>query len=42
VLTGSIQPFEGLTAYARFGSWPILGFCLLAVAAVAFAGRAKP
>lgn len=39
VLRGSIQGFSGLTPYARFGSWPILGLCLLAVGVCALAGR---
>lgn len=39
VLTGTIQPFEGLTPYARSGSWPILVFCLLATAACALVRR---
>lgn len=29
VLSGTIQPQQGLTPYQRFGSWPVLGFCLL-------------
>jgi apolipoprotein N-acyltransferase len=41
VLRGSIQPFSGLTPYARFGSWPILGFCLLAVGACALPRRPR-
>jgi apolipoprotein N-acyltransferase len=38
VLSGSIQPFEGLTPYARFGSWPILGLCIALVVACATIG----
>jgi apolipoprotein N-acyltransferase len=39
VLTGSVQPFEGLTPYARFGSWPILGFCGLVLVGCLLSGR---
>lgn len=41
VLRGSIRPFEGLTPYARLGSWPILGFCLLATGLVISIGRRR-
>jgi apolipoprotein N-acyltransferase len=41
VLRGSIQPFEGLTPYARFGSWPILGLCIAIVAACATIGAGR-
>jgi apolipoprotein N-acyltransferase len=41
VLRGTIQPFAGLTPYARLGSWPVLAFCLLAAGAIALAGRRR-
>lgn len=31
VLTGRIQGFTGLTPFARFGSWPVLTLCGLAI-----------
>jgi apolipoprotein N-acyltransferase len=41
VLTGKVQAFTGLTPYARYGSWPILGFCLLALGACLIIGRSR-
>lgn len=29
VLTGSVQGYAGLTPFARFGSWPVLLFCMM-------------
>ena len=36
VLRGSVVPYRGLTPYARLRNWPVLGLCLLGLAAGGF------
>lgn len=41
VLTGSVQPRIGLTPYARFGNWPVILICVIAIAAGALYARRR-
>ena len=36
VMTRDITPHGGLTPYARFGNWPVISLCLLAMAGLAY------
>jgi apolipoprotein N-acyltransferase len=41
-MTHDITPLGGMTPYARFGNWPVISLCLLAMAGLVYRSRQVP